>query len=92
MPITTHTHSAPRKTPTHFASLAAALQTGFRPAPTQPGLSEADRRAHEAASYVRRPQPTAAASEEHGKTKEPLPPRPRGPHPYPTPSIMQAGT
>lgn len=29
-----------------------------RPAPTQPGLSEADRLAHEFASFVRRPEPT----------------------------------
>ncbi|MFF9624252.1 hypothetical protein [Streptomyces griseosporeus] len=28
-----------------------------RPAPTQPGLSEADRTAHELASYVRLPEP-----------------------------------
>lgn len=29
-----------------------------RPVPTQPDFSEADRRAHELASYVRRPEPT----------------------------------
>jgi hypothetical protein len=40
-------------------------------------MSPADRLAHDLASYVRRP-PMA----EHDKTKEPLPPRPRGPHPY----------
>ncbi|MFR9796604.1 hypothetical protein ACL02U_11970 [Streptomyces sp. MS06] len=34
------------------------MSTDTRPAPTQPGLSEADRRAHELASYVRRPEPT----------------------------------
>jgi hypothetical protein len=38
-------------------------------------MSAADRRAHDLASYVR---PKAA---EHEKTKEPLPTRPRGPHP-----------
>jgi hypothetical protein len=44
--------------------------------PTQPSaMSEADRLAHELASYVR---PQAA---EHEKTKDPLPTRPRGPHP-----------
>ncbi|MFB7244610.1 hypothetical protein ACFCYX_19380 [Streptomyces populi] len=38
-------------------------------------MSDADRRAHELASYVR---PQAA---EHEKVKDPLPIRPRGPHP-----------
>lgn len=47
-----------------------------------PVMSEADRLAHEMASYVRRPRPVSA--DEHGKAKEPLPPRPRGPHPYGT--------
>lgn len=45
-----------------------------------PAMSEADVAAHELASYVRRPQPLLA--DDHGKVKEPLPPRPRGPHPY----------
>jgi hypothetical protein len=40
-------------------------------------MSDADRRAHELASYVRRP----AASTEHEKVKDPLLTRPRGPHP-----------
>jgi hypothetical protein len=40
-------------------------------------MSPADRLAHDLASYVRRP-----LMAEHDKTKEPLPPRPRGPHPY----------
>jgi hypothetical protein len=40
-------------------------------------MSDADRRAHELASYVRRP----AASTEREKVKDPLPTRPRGPHP-----------
>lgn len=54
--------------------------TGFRPVPTQPGLSAADNEAHALASYVRRPAaPTAA--DDHAKTKDPLPQRPRGPHP-----------
>jgi hypothetical protein len=39
-------------------------------------MSPADRLAHDFASYVRRP-----LMAEHDKTKEPLPPRPRGPHP-----------
>jgi len=43
-------------------------------------MSPADRLAHELASYVRRPA-TPAASDDHGKTKDPLPQRPRGPHP-----------
>lgn len=29
-----------------------------RPAPTQPGLSEADNKAHALSTYVRRPDPT----------------------------------
>ena len=41
--------------------------------PTQ--MSAADRLAHDLASYVR---PKVA---EHEKTKDPLPTRPRGPHP-----------
>lgn len=51
--------------------------TELRPVATQPGLSENDRLAHDLASYVRRP-----LMAEHDRTKEPLPPRPRGPHPY----------
>lgn len=47
-----------------------------------PVMSAADVLAHEMASYVRRPRPVAA--DEHGKAKDPLPPRPRGPHPYVT--------
>lgn len=54
--------------------------TGFRPVPTQPGLSAADNEAHALASYVRRPA-APVASDDHGKTKTPLPQRPRGPHP-----------
>jgi hypothetical protein len=42
-------------------------------------MSLADRLAHDLASYVRRP-----LMAEHDKAKEPLPPRPRGPHPYRT--------
>jgi hypothetical protein len=38
-------------------------------------MSDADRLAHDLASYVR---PKMA---EHEKTKDPLPTRPRGPHP-----------
>jgi hypothetical protein len=38
-------------------------------------MSDADRLAHDLASYVR---PKLA---EHEKTKDPLPTRPRGPHP-----------
>lgn len=45
-------------------------------------MSAADVLAHELASYVRRPRPVAA--DEHGKTKDPLPQRPRGPHPVGT--------
>lgn len=42
-----------------------------------PPMSEADRLAHELASYVRRPSTVA----EHDKSKDPqLPTRPRGPH------------
>ena len=44
-------------------------------------MSPADIAAHQLASYVRHP---ATASDDHSKTKDPLPPRPRGPHPYPT--------
>lgn len=45
------------------------------------GMSLADRLAHEAASYVRRPA-AAVASDDHDKAREPrLPQRPRGPHP-----------
>lgn len=44
-----------------------------RPAATQPGLSEADRRAHDLSTFVR--------TSEHEKTKDELPTRPRGPHP-----------
>lgn len=45
-----------------------------RPAPTQPGLSAADRLAHDLSTFVR--------AAEHEKTKDPqLPQRPRGPHP-----------
>lgn len=51
--------------------------------PTQAtSMSPADRMAHDLASYVRRP-----LMAEHDKTKEPLPPRPRGPHPYPTGAV-----
>jgi hypothetical protein len=46
-----------------------------------PTMSAADRLAHELGSYVRRPLAPQAAAE-HDRTKEPLPPRPRGPHPY----------
>ncbi|GGM06007.1 hypothetical protein GCM10010099_22730 [Streptomyces cinereus] len=52
---------------------------------TPTAMSAADIAAHELASYVRR-RPVAA-SDEHGKTKEPLPPRPRGPHPYRTKAV-----
>ena len=52
-----------------------------RPAATQPGLSAADRAAHDLSTFVRRP---ATAADDHGKTKDPLPQRPRGPHPYRT--------
>lgn len=45
-------------------------------------MSAADILAHEMASYVRRPRLVAA--DDHEKAKEPLPPRPRGPHPYGT--------
>ncbi|WP_405888830.1 hypothetical protein OG762_36750 [Streptomyces sp. NBC_01136] len=45
--------------------------------PTPPPMSPADRLAHDLASYVRRP-----LMAEHDKTKEPLSPRHRGPHPY----------
>lgn len=42
-------------------------------------MSDADRAAHEAASYVRSPSPAAA---DHEKVRDPqLPQRPRGPHP-----------
>lgn len=47
-----------------------------------PTMSAADRAAHEAASYVRRP--CAPQADEHGKVKDPLPQRPRGPHPVGT--------
>ncbi|MFE5368151.1 hypothetical protein [Streptomyces mirabilis] len=47
-----------------------------------PEMSQADRLAHDFASYVRRP-----LMAEHDKTKEPLPPRPRGPHPYPAAAV-----
>lgn len=53
---------------------------GFRPAATQPGLSAADRAAHDASTFVRRPM----AADDHGKTSDQLPQRPRGPHPYRT--------
>ena len=56
----------------------STIIAGFRPAATQPDLSEADRAAHDLSTFVRRP----VAAEDHGKTKEPLPARPRGPHPY----------
>jgi len=46
-------------------------------------MSPADVAAHDLASYVRR-QP---AADDHGKTKEPLPERPRGPHPYPVGAV-----
>ena len=45
-------------------------------------MSPADVAAHEAASYVRRPAAPVAA-DDHDKTKDALPQRPRGPHPYP---------
>jgi hypothetical protein len=48
-------------------------ETATRPAPTQPGLSAADRRAHDLSTFVR--------VSEHEKTKDALPTRPRGPHP-----------
>ncbi|MET9073890.1 hypothetical protein ABZX95_17320 [Streptomyces sp. NPDC004232] len=45
-----------------------------RPVATQPGLSEADRRAHDLSTFVR--------TSEHEKSKDvQLPQRPRGPHP-----------
>ncbi|MFK0113973.1 hypothetical protein [Streptomyces sp. NPDC091217] len=47
----------------------------------EPPMSPADRRAHELASYVRRPAVPLAA-DDHSKVNDPLPPRPRGPHPY----------
>ena len=59
-------------------------------------LSPADIAAHEAASFVRvAPLPKLAAealdrlerafaADDHEKVKDPLPPRPRGPHPYGT--------
>jgi hypothetical protein len=53
--------------------------TGFRPAATQPGLSAADRAAHDVSTFVRRP--SAPQADDHGKVKDPLPQRPRGPHP-----------
>ncbi|WP_172624726.1 hypothetical protein [Streptomyces griseofuscus] len=49
------------------------MSASTRPAPTQPGLSEADRLAHDLATFVR--------SAEHERTKDPLPTRPRGGHP-----------
>jgi hypothetical protein len=50
----------------------------FRPAATQPGLSENDRIAHDMTVVVRRP----LLSDEHAKTKPPLPVRPPRPHPH----------
>lgn len=47
-------------------------------------MSPADRLAHDLASYVRRPKSPLLGDDDHGKVKDPLPPRPRGPHPYPT--------
>jgi hypothetical protein len=61
--------------PPAAVSAMARLELAFAPT-----MSAADRAAHEAASYVRRPA-TPAASDDHGKTKDPLPQRPRGPHP-----------
>jgi hypothetical protein len=63
--------------------MATATPTSFRPAATQPGLSAADRAAHDLATFVRRP----LAADDHSKTKEPLPQRPRGPHPYRTGAV-----
>lgn len=60
--------------------MSTPTRAGFRPAATQPGLSAADRAAHDASTFVRRP----LAADDHGKTKDPLPSRPRGPHPYRT--------
>lgn len=54
------------------------MSAGFRPAATQPGLSVADRAAHDLSTFVRRP----LAADDHGKTSDQLPQRPRGPHPY----------
>lgn len=50
-------------------------------------MSPADRLAHEMASYVRRPA-APAASDDHAKTKDALPQRPRGPHPYPAGAVQ----
>ncbi|MFC9287238.1 hypothetical protein [Streptomyces sp. NPDC057052] len=60
--------------------MSASTRSGFRPAATQPNLSAADRAAHDLATFVRRP----LAADDHGQAKEPLPQRPRGPHPYRT--------
>lgn len=58
--------------------MSAPTCPSFRPAATQPGLSAADRAAHDLATFVRRPP----AADDHSKTKDELPRRPRGPHPY----------
>lgn len=60
--------------------MSTPTRLGFRPAATQPGLSAADRAAHDLATFVRRP----LAADDHSKTKDELPRRPRGLHPYRT--------